>query len=68
MESAYCDNDHKEITAVVCVVDTEPYELELVRMQLSADIHVFTEANKVCCTHIYSALGFDFEIYSSEFS
>jgi len=32
-----------------CAVDSEPHELDLVRMQLSADVRVFTEANKVCC-------------------
>jgi len=31
-----------------CTVHSEPHELDLVRMQLSADIRVFTEANKVC--------------------
>jgi len=35
---------------MACVdVDSESYEFDLVRMQLSADIRVFTEANKVCC-------------------
>jgi len=33
-------------------VDLEPYELDLVRIQLSANICVFTEANKVQCDKI----------------